>query len=504
MMRTYVLPTTANRHKLDEMVDLLPMWQRGLVHVQYMQVRRLKAGESNLGWLGGEVAKSLPSYLSQRQWKSVVNQVNAALDAWRAAAVVGVRDLIRGLEIGDDMRVLLYRINIRRAWWMSQLILDVKTGIEVPQGALHIARDLIGRWLSRNRFPNLSRVCSMAMDGPIAGVEVADGLHADYWVRITTSRAGSPVRIPLHSYEYFDVAPGVVRNFCLVSVSPDGVVTFALVKKSLDADLRCGGEKVGVDWGMASMFTTSSGQILGRALFPWLVERDTEITVLASSLQRQGIKVSSSKRYRALNRRIRGYVRNEVGRLLNQIAEQDIREIVVEKLDFRHSRLSRVLNRIVSRAGRAAVTAKLASLHEVSGIAVTEVNPAYTSRRCTGCGYVDPKNRTSQKRFVCRFCGKKLLADINAARNVLGRSEVQGGGLSMPRDRVLAELDRRFTAAWQCDPTRLRERPTRRGRSTATSPLAESIAAEEPSEATNTVVVPVGIRASSTGGYSAT
>ncbi|WP_153804939.1 zinc ribbon domain-containing protein [Nocardia sp. SYP-A9097] len=170
-------------------------------------------------------------------------------------------------------------------------------------------------------------------------------------------------------------------------------------------------------------------------------------------------------------------MRNEVGRLLNQLAAQDIREIVVEKLDFRCGGLSKRLHRIVSRAGRVAVTAKLASLTETAGITVTETNPAHTSRACSGCIYVDARNRTSQKRFRCRFCGKKLLADINAARNILGRSGVQGGWLSWSRDRVLAQLDREFAARWRYDPTRLRERPTPRGRSTAASPPAKSIAA---------------------------
>ncbi|MCU1642758.1 MAG: putative transposase [Nocardia sp.] len=252
---------------------------------------------------------------------------------------------------------------------------------------------------------------------------------------------------------------------------------FALVKKSAAAPARTGGASIGVDWGLVSMFTTSTGQILGQNLHTWLTERDSELTALTAQLQRHGLKPSKSARFRALNTRIRAYVRNEVGRLLNQLATQDVREIVVEKLDFRFGGLSKRLNRIVSRAGRAAVTKKLASLTETSGIAVTEVNPAHTSRTCSGCGYVDARNRTSQQRFRCRFCGRKLLADINAARTVLGRSGVQGGWLCWSRDRVLAWLDREFTARWRYDPTRLRERPTARGRSTAPSLPAESIAA---------------------------
>lgn len=444
-MRAYQLRTSANAGKLAAVAEVLPWWQRGLVHVQHLQVRRLRAGELTLGWLGGPEAKALPSYLSARQWKSVVNQTNAALESWRAAAVAGVRELIRDLDIDEEFRVVLYRINLRHGWWCERLILDRKTGAEANPAALRVCRDLIGTWLWRHPFPNLSRVRTMTMDGPIATVEPARGVHADFWVRVSTCAAGRPVRIPLHGYDYFVNALGDVRNFCQVTVNDDGAASFALVKKSAAAPIRVSGESIGVDWGVASMFTTSTGQILGQHLYVWLAERDGEVTALATSLQRQGVKPSESKRFRAFTARIRAHVRNEVGRLLNQLAAQDIRGIVVEKLDFRFGGLSKRLNRILSRAGRAAVTAK-------------------------------------------------LLADINAARNVLGRSAVRGGWLSWSRDRVLAQLDRGFTARWRCDPTLLRERPTRRGRSTATSPPAKSIVVQEQCSSDSDTVHPRFVR----------
>ncbi|GAB0107235.1 hypothetical protein JMUB6875_62290 [Nocardia sp. JMUB6875] len=471
-MRAYRLPTTANSGKLLAVAELLPHWQRGLVHVQLLQTRKLREGETRLGWLGGQEAKSLPGYLSQRQWKSVVNQVNMALTSWQGLAVSGVRDLIGELDVADEVRTDLYRVNARKAWWADEVIID---GRAVSPEVMARSKELIRQWLWRNPFPNLAGVRTMLMDGPIAGVSAAAGPHADFWVRVSTLTAGKPVSIPLHGYPYFDDAAGEVRNFTQVHVSDEGTVSFSLVKKSLPANLRECGDALGIDWGLANIFTTSDGQILGQAMFEWLRERDTELTTLTASLQRQGIKLRDSQRFRALNQRVRAYVRNEINRLFNRLAARDIRQLVVEKLDFRFGGLSRRLNRILSRAGRTAVTEKLASLTESHGIAVVEVNPAHTSRQCSGCGYTDKRNRTSQKRFHCRFCGNRLLADINAARNILRRSQNQGGWLSLGTDRVLAQLDQDFTAAWRYDPTRLRERPTPRGRSTAPPSTTESI-----------------------------
>ncbi|MFE6864612.1 hypothetical protein [Nocardia sp. NPDC057668] len=144
MMRSYPLPHTATQRKLDAVAELLPWWQRGLVHVQLLQVRRLRAGNQTLGWLGGSSARELPSYLSARQWKSVVNQVNAALEGWRTAAVDGVRNLIRALDVDEELRAELYRINVRRGWWCERLILDTATGAEATAEGLSRARELIG------------------------------------------------------------------------------------------------------------------------------------------------------------------------------------------------------------------------------------------------------------------------------------------------------------------------------------------------------------------------
>ena len=54
------------------------------------------------------------------------------------------------------------------------------------------------------------------------------------------------------------------------------------------------------------------------------------------------------------------------------------------------------------------------------GIAVEQVNPEYTSQRCspTDCGFTVRDNRSSQERFECQNCGYELHADYNAAKNV--------------------------------------------------------------------------------------
>jgi putative transposase len=58
-----------------------------------------------------------------------------------------------------------------------------------------------------------------------------------------------------------------------------------------------------------------------------------------------------------------------------------------------------------------------------AGVPLVHVDPAYTSQRCTSCGHIDKRNRTSQAEFVCRACGFAAEhADILGADNIALRA----------------------------------------------------------------------------------
>lgn len=439
-VRSYDAAQRANPGKQNAIAALLPSWQRGLVHMQMLQVRRLKAGER----LGLVDTKAMPDYLTQRQWKSVVNQVNAALRSWQETAVPLVRAAIVTLSVTDSEKRRLHRINLTRQWWA-----DPETARIVEHAASH-----------GHPFPNLSRVRTMLMDGPIAQVEESRKSTFRWWVRVTLPDT-KPVRVPLSGTAHMDAHPGKVKNFVQVHVPQNGNVVLRLVKESAVHDERTEGAVIGLDWGLTALLTTSDGRRYGQRLYRWLMERDAELSSLQARLQQQGIRPRASRRFRKLNARIRSHVTNEVNRVLNLIADDRVREIVVENLDFRGSRLSAQLNRIVSRAGRAALKRKLAALRQDRGVIASSVNPAYTSRECSGCGFTDKTNRTSQSRFKCRFCGKTIHADVNAARVISVRRSYSGASAHTSKRDVLTYLDEQFETRWGITAGRIRERQSR-------------------------------------------
>ena len=55
---------------------------------------------------------------------------------------------------------------------------------------------------------------------------------------------------------------------------------------------------------------------------------------------------------------------------------------------------------------------------ESFGIEVEQVSPAYTSQRCSSCGFTHKTNRRSKHEFVCQKCEYELNADYNASKNI--------------------------------------------------------------------------------------
>lgn len=48
-----------------------------------------------------------------------------------------------------------------------------------------------------------------------------------------------------------------------------------------------------------------------------------------------------------------------------------------------------------------------------------QIDPKYTSQKCSSCGHVAKENRLAQSKFECVSCGHQQNADFNAAQNIL-------------------------------------------------------------------------------------
>ncbi|MFD5648932.1 RNA-guided endonuclease InsQ/TnpB family protein [Streptomyces sp. NPDC127039] len=78
------------------------------------------------------------------------------------------------------------------------------------------------------------------------------------------------------------------------------------------------------------------------------------------------------------------------------------------------------LNHAILDKGWHRLELALTNAARYTGSRVVRVNPAYTSQRCSACGFVTEHNRESQSVFRCKAtgCGHAEHADVNAAKNL--------------------------------------------------------------------------------------
>jgi len=93
------------------------------------------------------------------------------------------------------------------------------------------------------------------------------------------------------------------------------------------------------------------------------------------------------------------------------------------------------LNREILDQGWFELRRQLTYKQEWSDSYLVTVNPKHTSQKCSqpDCGYIAKENRESQSSFLCKKCGHKQNADINAAKNILaaGHAVFACGGNSL-------------------------------------------------------------------------
>jgi putative transposase len=365
-------------------------------------------GAAQVQMVQGQVIGTLRSFISNRQNDFV--------------------DMVFGSGIEDALRRQLFTVSRAAAWFDLSRSVKVE-GVEVPRSSRLLARKIMSHVLKRHRKPSMKRI-GMVVDQRIAELsEARSATSHDLWLKLTV-KADGPARqieIPIRSNDYFSSRKGErKKTFQIIEDRESGRITVGVVtdvgaafaKKRDEYGKTSTGSK-SLDFGLVTMFASNDGDLIGREFLRKLKSIDATISGIARHVQRSGGKLRDSKRYVAHVARLRGFITTELRRILNRfIAVRKPTTIFLERLNFQSPELSRRMNRILQNCGRGVLRAKLQALKEEFGVETAEVVSAYTSQTCSCCGYVDRRNRKKQSEFACRWCGRKLHADVNAARNI--------------------------------------------------------------------------------------
>lgn len=227
---------------------------------------------------------------------------------------------------------------------------------------------------------------------------------------------------------------------------------FALhvVLKLDDVAFSDSGQALGVDLGVTRPAVTSDGRLHGKRRWREVSKRRFR---LKRKLQSNGSKSAKCHLRRLAGREQR--FRRDCDHILSKSILDGITAgttVVVENLTNIRARVKATRGEAKRRLHSwsfAQLRSFLGYKAEALGCRVAGIDPRHTSQRCAACGHIYRGNRPSQSRFVCRSCGHRANADINAARSIRDKHLV---GWSSPSDAALSEAVSSQTRNCQVQP----------------------------------------------------
>lgn len=235
---------------------------------------------------------------------------------------------------------------------------------------------------------------------------------------------GSRVKIPLiwhkhaRRYESWSCKAGEI------GIDRIGRWVLRLIFEKEVSQPKKSGKVVGGDRGTKRPIVLSNNRFYGKR---WWKEHERKLFLLISRLQSQGTK-SAKRHLIKVWRRLRRF-RVDCDRV---IAKQ-----IIASLQPGDTIVLEILTNIRDRCGKKGKARKKHRRHmgrwsfkrlentlrynaDLNGIYVEQIEPQFTSQKCSRCGLVLKGNRKTQSLYSCS-CGLTLNADLNAARNIANK-----------------------------------------------------------------------------------
>jgi len=216
---------------------------------------------------------------------------------------------------------------------------------------------------------------------------------------------------------------GIVKTVRIVHEAGEWYACF-VTRPHGEVPLPKAGRVVGIDVGITALITTSDGDKVDNPHY--YRAGQVKLRVLQRKLARA--QRGSRNRRKALQRvqRQHAHVANQRRDFLHKLSTALVQEydgIALEALRIPNMVKNKHLSKSILDSGWGMFKELLAYKAESAGRDVVFVNPAYTSRACSGCG-TRFQDFSLSTRWVECACGLRLDRDHNAALNILSRSRL--------------------------------------------------------------------------------
>lgn len=187
------------------------------------------------------------------------------------------------------------------------------------------------------------------------------------------------------------------------------------------------GKEVGIDVGISSLIATSDGETVKNPQCYRAEQKRLRVAQRRVARRKKG--GANRRKAVAILQRQHERIANQRKDFLNKLALDLVERydrIAVEKLNVKGMSRNRHLSKSILDSGWAYFRQRLDDKAEEAGHFVVGVNPAYTSRTCSGCGSIF-EGLTLSDRWVTCACGLSLDRDVNAAHNILAAGRAVWG-----------------------------------------------------------------------------
>ena len=255
-------------------------------------------------------------------------------------------------------------------------------------------------------------------------------------VRLSTStgKQSIPFTVPAYSAKYYG-GKVCTADLCFRK----GTWWLHVVVNVPEPVVAHSDEVIGVDLGLNRPAVTSKRQFLGNRHWK---EIDHRYFRLKRNLQSKGSK-SAKKHLKKLSKKQQRFHRDCDHVLSKRIIQNATpgSTIVLENLtNIRDtSKMGRGKQKKHVENKRRLHSWTFAQLYDFiaykaqeRGITVVKIDPRHTSQTCSQCGYQHRANRRSQSLFLCRSCGYRLNADLNASYNIREKYRTSLASLGIP------------------------------------------------------------------------
>lgn len=231
-----------------------------------------------------------------------------------------------------------------------------------------------------------------------------DNNSFDVWFKLQSIGEKICLKLPGNKHKHFHKYDNWKTKKSYILRKTGNKYFIDILFEKIPPDLKITGNEIGLDIGYKKLIACSDGN-----------KYDAGLEKVYEKISRK--KQGSKSFKRSLKERD-----NKINQSVNLLPFDNIKTIVVEDLKNvkknSKGRIFKKFNNKLQRWSYSKVLNMLSLRCEELGILFKKVNPAYTSQKCSSCGFTHKNSRLGDK-FLCVSCKNEMDSDFNASINIL-------------------------------------------------------------------------------------